>query len=532
MHPITPLALLLGIAAASAAAAQPADPLANASIADLDARLASGQVTAEGLAAGYAQRIGTLDRAGPQLNSVIALSPDAALAAREIDAKRRAGWTGPLVGIPILLKDNIEAKGAMTTTAGSLALKDNVTGRDAPLTARLRAAGAVILGKTNLSEWANIRSNHSISGWSAIGGLVKNPYALDRTACGSSAGSGAAVAAGLAAAAIGTETDGSITCPAAMNGLVGLKPTVGLVSRTYIVPISASQDTAGPMTRTVQDAAIVLTAIAGADSADPATADADIHKTDYAAALQGASLKGKRLGVLKYLTGNHAATDALFAAAVAALKAQGAEVIEIADYRPPPLLGADEEVVLLTELKVGLNVYLASTPSTVTTRTLADVIAFDHATPRETALFGDDAFEGAQATLGLDDPAYLKAKAEAKRLAGPEGIDKLLAEHQLDALIAPTTAPPWRIDAADGDHFSHSASGLPAVAGYPHLTVPMGYVKGLPVGLSFIGAAWSEAALLQLGYGFEQATHARVPPTFPASVETEPAVASAFAPNR
>jgi amidase len=531
MHPIAPFALLVLVTTSSAYAA-PVDPLANASIADLDARLAAGQVTAESLVAAYSARIAQLDRAGPQLNSLIASAPDADNAARDIDARRKAGLTGPLVGVPILLKDNIEAKGAMATTAGSLALKDNVTGRDAPLVARLRAAGAVILGKTNLSEWANIRSNHSISGWSGIGGLVKNPYALDRTACGSSAGSGAAVAAGLAAAAIGTETDGSITCPAAMNGLVGLKPTVGLVSRTYIVPISASQDTAGPMTRTVEDAAIVLTAFAGSDPADPATAEADAHKIDYAAGLRGASLKGKRLGVLKYLTGNHAATDALFAAAVAVLRAQGAEVIEIADYRPPPAMGADEELVLLTELKAGLNAYLASTPPAVTTRTLAAVIAFDKASARETALFGDDAFEGAQATRGLDDPAYLKAKADAKRLAGPEGIDKLLAEYQLDALIAPTTAPPWRIDAADGDHFSHSASGLPAIAGYPHLTVPMGYVKGLPVGLSFIGAAWSEASLLQLGYAFEQATHARHVPTFMPSVETEPQTAAAFAPNR
>jgi amidase len=532
MQAIVPLAVVFAIATASAAAAQPVDPLANASISDLDARLATGQISAEGLVEAYAKRIAALDRAGPQLNSVIALSPDAGRIAHDIDARRKAGWTGPLVGVPILLKDNIEANGAMPTTAGSLALKDNVTGRDAPLTARLRAAGAVILGKTNLSEWANIRSNHSISGWSAIGGLVKNPYALDRTACGSSAGSAAAVTAGFAAAAIGTETDGSITCPAAMNGLVGLKPTVGLVSRTFIVPISASQDTAGPMTRTVEDAAIVLTAIAGSDPSDPATAEADTHKTDYAAGLRVASLKGKRLGVLKYLTGDHAATDAVFAAAVATLKAQGAEVIEIADYRPPSALGADEELVLLTELKAGLNAYLASTPPAVKTRTLADVIAFDQATPRETALFGDDGFEGAQATKGLDDPAYLKAKAEAKRLAGPEGIDELLADNQLDALIAPTTAPPWRIDVVDGDHFSHSASRLPAVAGYPHLTVPMGYVKGLPVGLSFIGAAWSEASLLQLGYAFEQAAHARVPPAFSPSVETEPQTTRAFAPNR
>ncbi len=528
--------LLMGAVVAFAGETQaqppppPPYPVRDLSITEIDARLAAREVSAEDLVIAYRARIAALDRAGPQLNSVIALAPRADLTAIAVEKKQNAGLQGPLVGIPILIKDNIEVAGPMPTTAGSLALKDNVTNRDAPLVARLRTAGAIILGKTNLSEWANIRSDHSISGWSAVGGLVKNPYALDRTACGSSAGSGAAIAAGLAAAAIGTETDGSITCPAAMNGLVGLKPTVGLVSRTYVVPISSSQDTPGPMTRTVMDAAIVLTAIAGADPADPATKDADDHKTDYAAALAGASLKGRRLGVLKYLTGYDDATDAVFDKAVEALKAQGAEVIEVADYRPPPSIGADEHLVLMTELKATLNAYLASTPPMVKTRTLADLIAFDKATPRETVLFGDETFEAAEATMGLDDPVYLKAKAEAKTLSGPEGIDKLLADHKLDALIAPTTAAPWRIDVVDGDHFSHSASSLPAVAGYPHLTVPMGYIKGLPVGLSLIGPAWSEATLLQLGYAFEQATHARVPPTFAPSIEGKPEAAAAFAP--
>ena len=527
------LSLAMGTLAGAAHAQPPPPPpypVGNLSITELDARLAANDVNAAGLVIAYRAKIEALDRYGPQLHSVIALAPRAETFAFKIDLARKVGLRGPLVGIPILIKDNIEVAGYMPTTAGSLALKDNVTNRDAPLVARLRAAGAIILGKTNLSEWANIRSTHSISGWSAIGGLVKNPYALDRTACGSSAGSGAAVAAGLAAVAIGTETDGSITCPAAMNGLVGLKPTVGLVSRTYVVPISSSQDTPGPMTRTVEDAAIILTAIAGSDPADPATAEADAHKIDYAAALKGASLKGKRLGVLQALTGYDQATDAVFAKAVAALRAEGAEVIEIADYTPPKEIGADEHVVLMTELKAGLNAYLASTPSSVKTRTLADLIAFDTVTPRETLLFGDETFRIAEATKGLDDPTYLKAKADAKRLAGPEGIDKLLADNRLDAMIAPTTGPAFRIDAVDGDHFSHSASGLPAVAGYPHLTVPMGYIKGLPVGISFIGTAWSEAALLQLGYAYEQATHVRVPPTFAPSVEAGPETAAAFAP--
>ena len=526
--PITAAVVALAWASMASAA-----PQLEAPILDQQADLAAGRTSAVEQTNGYLKAIDAVDRAGPALHSVIAINPHALADAGTLDAERQAGHVrGPLHGVAILVKDNIESADGVATTAGSLALKDNVTGRDAPLVARLRAAGAIILGKTNLSEWANIRSSHSISGWSAVGGLVKNPYALDRTACGSSAGSGAAVAAGLAAAAIGTETDGSITCPSAINGLVGLKPTVGLVSRAYVVPISSTQDTPGPMTRTVMDAALVLTAIAGSDPLDSATKDADLHKTDYAAALSGATLKGKRLGVLKGLTGHHAATDAVFAQAVEALKAQGAEVIEITDYEPPEAIGVDEELVLMTELKATLNAYLASTPPAVKIRTLADVIAFDQASPRESALFGDESFKIAQATKGLDDPAYLNAKAEAHRLAGPEGIDKLLADHKLDALIAPTTGPAWRIDLVDGDHFSPSATSLPAVAGYPHLTVPMGYIRGLPVGLSFIGAAWSEADLLKLGYAYEQATHVRVPPTFRPSVETDPENASAFVPAR
>ncbi len=467
----------------------------------------------------HAQDMGAREAA---VNAIIARNP----------ALPRTPAPGPLHGLPILIKDNIETADPMPTTAGSLALKDNVTGRDAPLVARLRAAGAVILGKTNLSEWANIRSTHSISGWSAVGGLTRNPYALDRNACGSSSGSGAAVAAGLAFAAVGTETDGSITCPAAMNGVVGLKPTVGLVSRTHVVPISHSQDTPGPMARTVRDAALLLTAMSGSDPADSATRTADAHRTDYAAAIRPGALRGTRLGVLKFATGYSPATDAVFASAVDALRRQGAEVIEIADYKPPEKLGDDELLVLLTELKADLNAYLATTPAAVKMRTLADIIAFNRAEPRELALFDQDLFERAEATRGLADPAYVKARADSLRQVGAEGIDRLLALHKLDALIAPTTGPAWRTDVVGGDHDQGGAGSLAAIAGYPHLTVPMGYVRGLPVGLSFIGPAWSEAKLLGFGADFEQATHARRPPTFAASVETSPEVAPLLAPAR
>jgi amidase len=501
-----------------------------ASIPRLQADMASGTVTSEALVRAYEARIEAVDRSGPTLRSVIALNPHALYDARKLDEERRAGHVrGPLHGVPILLKDNIESADDTATTAGSLALADNVTNRDAPLVKRLTDAGAVILGKTNLSEWANIRSDNSISGWSAIGGLVKNPYALDRSPCGSSSGTGAAIAASLAAAGVGTETDGSVVCPSSMAGLAGLKPTVGLVSRTHVVPISHSQDTPGPMARSVEDAAIVLTAIAGSDPADPATAEADAHRQDFAAALAGASLKGKRLGVLSVATGLTPGTDALFDQAVALLKAQGAEVIELKDYAPPKGLGDDEGVVLMTELKADLNAYLASTPPSVKTRTLADVIAFNRVTPRELVLFGQESFEKAEATKGLDDPAYKRARADSLRAAGVEGIDKLIADHHLDALIAPTQGPASRIDLVDGDNIAGKSTRLAAIAGYPHLTVPMGQVSGLPVGLSFIGPAWSEARLLALGAAYERVAKARRAPTYQPSVEQSPEMESAVA---
>lgn len=459
------------------------------------------------------ERIRTID---PRINSVLSVDPTAIDQARTIDRMRRA--PGPLTGKPVLLKDNIEAKGPLPTTAGSLALKDNVTGRDAPLVSNLRAAGAVVLGKTNLSEWANIRSNSSISGWSAVGGQTRNPYALDRNPCGSSSGSGAAVAAGLVDYAVGTETDGSVTCPASINGIVGLKPTVGLVSRTHIIPISASQDTAGPMTRTVRQAAEMLTAMAGSDPADSATAEAEAHRADYVAGLDAGSLKGKRVGVMRFASGF--GTDPLFSAALDILKAQGATLVEIKEFDDKEI-GANEFAVLMTEFKAGLNAYLATTPATVKSRTLADVIAFNKTHPeRELALFDQALFEQAEATKGLADPDYVKARQTSFTKAGPEGIDKLLRDNNVIALVGPTMPASWKIDAVHGDQVSGGGAGsLAAVAGYPHLTVPMGLVKGLPVGLSFIGPKWSDGLLLSLGYAYEQARGPVPGPKFLPSVE-------------
>jgi len=434
---------------------------------------------------------------------------------REMDAPYSSVivWTptlavgsGVLDGMPILLKDNIEAAG-MPTTAGSLALANNDQGRDAPIVTRLREAGGFILGKTNLSEWANIRSSQSISGWSGVGGQTPNPYDPERTPCGSSSGSAVAVAAGLAPAAIGTETDGSITCPASVTGIVGFKPTVGLVSRTHIVPISHSQDTAGPMTRTVEDAAIVLGVIAGTDPLDAATAEADARKVDYGAALDPGALSGARIGVMRFLLPSYSdETRAEFERTLGVLEAAGAVLVDIEQGPNMGAIGGLEIIVLLVELKHGLNLYLASTdPAQVPTRTLTDVIAFNAAEPREMVLFGQDLFERAEATQGLDDPTYVAARADSLRMAGPEGIDRMMAEHQVIALIAPTTSRAWTNDPADDDRMQGSASRLAAVAGYPHLTVPMGLDRGMPVGLSFIGRKWEDARILSLGHAYERA---------------------------
>ncbi len=493
------------------------------SMGEVEADLAAGRVTSAALVRAYVARIAAIDQAGPSLHAVLVVNPDAMAEAEASDRRRAGGHALPLDGVPVLVKDNIETRDRMPTTAGSLALRHNLTGRDSPLVARLRAAGAVILGKTNLSEWANMRGSRSVSGWSGVGGLTRNAFALDRSACGSSSGSGVAVSASLAAAAIGTETDGSVTCPASISGLVGLKPTVGLIPRTHIIPISATQDTAGPMTRTVADAARLLGVIAGSDPSDPATREADAHRTDYVAALDAGALRGRRIGVMRFAAGYHPELDAAFDAALAVLRQAGATLVEIPSFPDLDALGADEQTVLLCELKDGLNTYLAGTPVRDQPATLSALIAFNQAHhDRELGLFGQELFLKAGATKGLDDPAYRTARDNARRRAGPEGIDRMLSDGHLDALVAPTGAPAWLIDTVDGDHDMGSASTLPAVAGYPHLTVPMALVSGLPVGLSFIGPAWSEARLLALGYGFEQANRLTLRPGYHPSLGSDP----------
>ena len=469
-----------------------------------------------------------IEELNPRLNAVIAIDPTALDQALSLDRIRRA--RGPLFGMPILIKDNIETAGPLPTTAGSLALANNVTGRDAPLVARLRAAGAVIMGKANLSEWANIRSSDSISGWSAVGGQVRNPYALNRNPCGSSSGSAVAVAAGMVPAAIGTETDGSITCPAAINGIVGFKPTVGFVSRTHVVPISHSQDTPGPMTLTVRDAALVMNAIAGTDPADSATAEADRRRTDFTAGLSPDALRGVRIGVMRF--SGAPGTDAAFEEALGVLRAQGATLVDIAEFGGDRgAISRNELVVLLAELRADMNTYLATLPATVRTRTLADVIAFNRAhADREMPLFDQDLFEQAEAT-SLDE-AYRTARETSLRLAGPEGIDRLLRDNNVVALVSPTRPAAWLIDAVHGDTSpgGGSAGSLAAVAGYPHLTVPMGRVRGLPVGISFMGAKWDDARILALGYAYEQASRQRFAPRFLPSIEESDEVAAHLRP--
>lgn len=480
-------------------------------ISELATELQVKKTTAVALTQSFLDRIAAVDDAGPTLNAVILTNPGALDAAKALDD---AATKGPLYGIPVLLKDNIETLDAMATTAGSLALRDNLAGRDSPLVARLRAAGAVILGKTNLSEWANFRSNASSSGWSGVGGQTKNPHALDRNPCGSSSGSGAAVAAGLAPAAIGTETDGSIVCPASNNGIVGLKPTVGLIPRTHIVPISATQDTAGPMTLTVADAALLLTVMAGSDASDPATKDADAHKADYTKALDANALQGQRIGVARWLTGYHGPTDAVFEEALDELKAAGAELVDIKEFPNRKAMGDAEFTVLLTEFKAGLNDYLAATPPAVKARSLDELIAFNAATPAELEFFNQDLFEQAAKAPALTDRVYLEAKTTSARLSRADGIDRMLFDNRIIAIVAPTGGPAWTTHLVTGDHFLGSSSGLAAVAGYPHITVPMGVVQDLPVGLSFFGPAWSEASLIGLAYAYEQRTHARKTPAF------------------
>lgn len=484
-----------------------------ATIADLAMRMQQGSLTSHSLTQAYLDRIAALDDAGPRLNAVHALNPNALREAGMLDAERRAGHVrGPLHGIPVLVKDNIDAT-PMATTAGSLALADHHPTRDAFLIERLRAAGAVILGKTNLSEWANFRSTRSISGWSGVGGQTRNPYVLDRNPCGSSSGSGTAVAANLAVAAIGTETDGSIICPSSVAGIVGIKPTVGLVSRQGIVPISISQDTAGPMARNVTDAAALLGVLAAPDSRDPADGGASRPAAvDYIAHLKPNALRGARIGVLRKSTGYHPDVDAAFERAVVALKAAGAEVVD-AEIPTAGKWDKPEFTVLLSEFRPGLEAYLADSGAPV--RRFQELIDFNKAhAEKEMPYFGQELFEQAMKAAPLTSAKYRMARDEARRLAGPQGIDAALKKQRLDALVAPSTGPAWRTDTVLGDHFTGAGYGAAAVAGYPSITVPMGDARGLPLGLVFLGAKWSEPRLIELAYGFEQATHARSQPRF------------------
>jgi amidase len=501
-------------AATTVVPAVPAFALAEATVAELAEAMAAGRLTSRAVVDAYLDRIEALDRQGPALHSMIALNPRARAVADSLDAERRAGRVrGPLHGIPVVLKDNIATADGMATTAGSRALEGVHAPADAFLVAQLRAAGALILGKANLSEWANFRSTSSSSGWSAVGGQVRNPYVLDRSPCGSSSGSAVVVAANMAPLAIGTETDGSVVCPAGVNGVVGIKPTVGLVSRTGIVPISQSQDIAGPMARTVADAAALLNAMAGRDPRDATTSSAPVD-VDYTRVLEAGALGGARIGIVRTrMAGYHAGADSLLNRAIADLRAAGATVVDSLAVPHHGEYGGAEWTILLHEFRHDLNAYLAWLGEASPVRTLADVIAFNER-DRERSMphFRQEIFVLSEATSGLDAPEYLAALETAKLAAA--GIDSILRLHALDALVAPTGSPAWSIDLVLGDHFTGSASSPAAVAGYPHITVPMGQVAGLPVGLSFFGTAWSEPRLIALAYAYEQATRHRAPPRF------------------
>jgi amidase len=506
--------------------ALPAPPFAleELTIDDLQSRMRSGSETSASLTRQYIERIGAMDQSGPAINAVLELNPDAEAIAAQLDGERKSGKVrGSLHGVPVLIKDNIDTADKMHTSAGSLALAGNIAARDSFVAERLRAAGAVVLGKTNLSEWANFRSTHSTSGWSGRGGQTRNPYALDRTPSGSSSGSGSAAAASYCAVAIGTETDGSVTSPSAAAGLVGIKPTVGLIGRSGIIPIAHSQDTAGPMTRTVRDAAILLSALTGVDPRDAATkASAGHSLIDYTTALDKNGLRGARIGVArKQYTGYHVETDKLLASAIDLMKQHGATIVDPADIATAGKTDDSEFDLLLYEFKADLNAYLSQLGPNVAVHSLADVIAFNTKNAsRELRYFGQEIMERAQKKGPLTEKKYLDTLASNRRLMGAQGIDATMAKYKLDALVAPTQGPAGLIDLVNGDPGGGGSFTAPAaVAGYPHVTVPMGLVRGLPVGLSFVGRAWSEATLLKLAYAFEQAAPARKKPTYAATAD-------------
>jgi len=486
-------------------------------IIDLQDGMKSGKFTARSLVEKYSARVAEIDKQGPAINSVIELNPDALAIADTLDQERKTkGARGPLHGVPVLIKDNIDTADRMMTTAGSLALVGSRPPRDSFVAQKLRAAGAVILGKTNLSEWANIRSSHSTSGWSGRGGLTKNPYALDRNPCGSSSGSGAGVSANLCAAAIGTETDGSIVCPASSNGIAGIKPTVGLVSRSGIIPISHSQDGAGPLCRTVRDAAVMLGVLTGIDPRDPATAASQGKSlTDYTQFCDPNGLKGARIGVARKYFGFSDTVDALMEQSLDAMKKQGATLIDPADIETLGKFDESELLVFMYELKADLNAYLANLGPNAPVRTLKDIIDFnDRNRQKEMPYFGQDLFLKAEAKGPLTEKAYLDALEKNHQLARIEGIDATMDKYHLDAIVAPTGGPAWITDLVNGDHVAGGSSNSAAVAGYPNINVTAGFISGLPVGISFFGRAWSEPTLIRLAFAFEQTTKARQTPRF------------------
>jgi amidase len=487
-------------------------------LADLQAAMASGRMTARSITQQYIDRIQALDRAGPTLRAVLEINPDALSIADSLDRERRAGKVrGPLHGIPIVIKDNIDTADRMTTTAGSYALAGSIPLQDATIAARLRAAGAILLGKTNLSEWANFRSTHSSSGWSGRGGQAKNPYVLDRNPCGSSSGTGVAVAANMCAVGIGTETDGSIVCPSSLNGIVGIKPTVGLVSRAGIIPIAHSQDTAGPMTRTVRDAAILLGALAGADPRDSATSSSATRgQTDYTQFLDANGLRGARIGVARTkFFGYSDVTDKLINDALDAMKASGAVIVDPANIETAGKFDDAEFDVLLYEFKADLNNYLASLGSKAPVKSLQDIIDYnDRHKDQEMPFFGQEIMIQAQAKGPLTEKKYLDELASNLKMSRTDGIDATMDKYKLDAIVAPTGSPAWPTDLINGDHFTGASSTPAAVAGYPNINVPAGFSHGLPVGISFFGRAYSEPTLIKLAYAYEQATKHRRAPQF------------------